>query len=276
VILTACATKKSKEPLLGASRPPSNRIENCTELKRILTLRDQGFSTLRGKANIKSIDYDIDVELALRDPLEARVEILGVLGVRVGLLVADAEWIRLYIPRENTLYRFPRAEFNKDTLRRERFLELLPLKIVPELFPSLLLERVSLDRAADYACRFNEKLNAYELRIVDDKPSGAGRFMWIDPTRFAPLRLWYFPRQLPSLTKLEEGDINSLRPLVEVEYESWTGEELATLASVLRIRHLSQKSSNIRFEWLRAEQWENAGAAAFSWQPPASAKVKDY
>ena len=40
----------------------------------------------------------------------------------------------LYLPRENVVYRFPSSELEHDTLRRARFLKLLPLPLLPEVF----------------------------------------------------------------------------------------------------------------------------------------------
>ena len=218
--------------------------------------------------------HSLELELGLTSLYYARMEVVSPLGVRLALLQVNQEWVQLYMIADKTVFRFPTSEFFKDTERRERFLNLLPVKIIPELFFDAVLNRLALGTLQDFTCRYDGAENVYWLRVVEEGGSGEGRILEIDPSHYYPFRIHYFAQKTPSIENFEKA-----RPLYRVDFASSTGMGFSTLQSQITIfdAKMAPKISKIlRFEWIRAEAWENPPSEAFQWRPDAALSVKDF
>ena len=240
--------------------------------------RDQFFMALRGKASASGKDLNVDLELAVADPDKARLEFSGPLGIRLGMLLMNSDWVQLYVPREKTVYRFPVAELSNDTLRRQRFLELLPLPVVPAAFFDALLTRVALPKNLSYQvlqptreaqgfCESDHEAGAYRIRVPTPNGFG-GRWVWVDPESFAPVRALYFDRNLPLVLRGHE------RPTVELKFSDFKGAAASTLPTHVQV--FSEGKEVLNFQWAAAERWESYDPSVFEWRPAASMTVKDY
>lgn len=228
--------------------------------------REAFYRGLRGRAWAESPGLTVDLELALAESNRARVEMTGPLSVRVGLLVMNAQWIQLYVPREKVVFRFPTAESVRDTARRDRFLKLLPFRVAPGLLIEALETRTGLRADEHPECTYDADRNAYRFRFRN--ASGGGRIAWIDPTSAAPLEIRHYEREVPNAPAKEE------RPDWKVLYSHLVGEGPSTLPS--RIEFHSPKGKQLTFEWSSAERWEQPDDRVFDWQPPAALMVRDY
>ena len=229
-------------------------------------VRDMFFRGLRGKAWTRANGMTVDLELVVRAPDRIRAEILGPLGVRVGLLLLDADWIRLYIPREKLLLRFPAEELAHDTERRARFLHVLPIPVETSVLLEALATRVRPGPESKRECAYDHERNAY--RLTSTEASGAGRLIWVDPTTFAPLEARYYTKGLPVTDAKRE------RPEWRVVYSELTGSPPATLPSHIEIFEAGE--SRVQFEWVRAEAWPETHDEPFTWEAPAGVTVRDY
>jgi hypothetical protein len=229
---------------------------------------------MRGKAVASGPGLTTDVEAALVSPRLARVEITGPLGIHLALLQLNSEWAMLYIPRENLVYRFPSNELERDTLRRTRFLSLLPLPLAPEVFVDAVLTRVNLpselraDRLAPEQCGYDPSEVAYRVRVPNPAPTPGGRWVWIDPASYAPLKILYFDRALPLLLSSHD------RASAEARFSKFSGEGAATLPRRIEIN--AGPKRNLRFEWTDATVWAQPDPRVFEWRPAASVQVRDY
>ncbi len=214
--------------------------------------------------------YTADLEAAVALPYFVRMEISGPLGIKLGLLILNKEWVMLFVPREKTVFRFPAAELKKDSLRRERFLKLLPVPLIPDLYMNSLLTRVGLpQKNSGIRCDYNEELNVYRVRVpkTSDSTKG-GRIVWLDPVQFVPLREYYFDGLLPDLN----GDVG--RATSQVHYSRLLGDGANAFPS--KIEFGSRNGRDLRFTWQSAERWTSVDEKVFDWQPPASIKIQDY
>lgn len=246
-------------------------LESCSSLQTKVAARDKRFSALRGRAYAKGPKSSLDMELAVAAPRWLRVEIAGPLGVRLGLLQINEDWVQLFVPKEQIVYRFPAGEFGKDTLRRQRFLSLLPLPIHPEIVTDSLLTRVGAD-AADKTpdCDYDAASNAYRLRYAAAR---GGRIAWVDPTTYAPLRIWYFDDKVPAIGAGKE------RPLVDIRYSKFSGSGVSALPTQIEVISKLESQSDraqMLFVWKEAEIWESFDPKVFDWRPTASTTIKDY
>ena len=218
--------------------------------------------------------HSLELDLGLTHSYYARIEIVSPLGVRLALLQINQEFVQLFMIRDNTVYRFPTAEFFKDTVRRARFLTLLPVRIIPELFFDAVLNRVALGSPKAFDCRYDSSENIYIVRIVEEGSLEEGRWVELDPNTYSPLKVLYFPQKTPALNS--EGG----RALYEVNFKLATGQGISTLQSSIEFSDANlapnYKRKGLRFEWIRAEAWENRSPEAFQWRPSASTYVKDY
>lgn len=214
-------------------------------------------------------DGTVDVELALAEPRWTRVEIAGPLGIRLGLLVLNPDWFYFFVPREKAAFRFPAPELERDTLRRENFLSLLPVPIHPEIFHAAVMTRIGVpEDAAGLDCSYDEELVAYRLRLP--APIKGGRLVWVDANSFAPDRLLYFDNVLPPLSQ----PVSGLRPVFEARFTEPQGGGLATLPTHIEVLRDGKKL--LTYRWKEAEAWTSFDPKVFEWTPPPSATLKDY
>lgn len=259
--MTHCSTTRK----LQERRPRPKVVESCARVGDAIRYRDQFYKILRGKVWVESSDLKVNMEVALEAPGLARMEMTGPMGIRVGMLLMNDEWIQLYVPREKAVFRFPKAEAERDTLRRERFFRLLPLRVQPSLAVDALLTRVSLDEGLVPECEYDDERNAYRLRF---KKGEGGRLVWVDPTSYAPLEIQHFTKGLPPKGASE------IRPDWRVVLSAFTGSGPSTLPS--RLEFFSHQGRQLLYEWNSAEAVPNLDPKVFQWQPPASLSVRDY
>lgn len=258
-MVAACATR--------GSRPRPERIESCTAVYEKVRFRDQFFEGLKGKATVESNGYSVDAELALYSPGFARAEVRGPFGMSLGLLILNEKWLQLFVPREASVYRFPATELAKDTLRRERFLKLLPIPLVPDLTFEALLTRTALPATdASLSCDYDRGENVYRIRVP---ASNGGRIVWVDPADYSPLKVFFFDRALPKLGPRVE------RMLYTANFSRSIGAGAATLPRQIEVTD-QEGRRRLRFLWQGAEGWKNPDPKIFEWEPPASAQVHDF
>jgi hypothetical protein len=248
-------------------RPRPLKVESCSEVQRQARARDQFFLALRGSATIYSKDLSVDAVAAFLQPHFARMEIVGPLGVRVALLHLDGDYLQLYVPRENTVYRFPTAELFKRNARRDRFLALLPVPLYPEIFLDAALTVSQLPATGQPPCRYSEEENLYAFSHLEK--GHYAKWIEIDPTRFVPLKVFYFESKIPR----SKSD-SDWRPTFELRFEKWAGDSLATIPSEISLWR--GKERVFLYRWKEAESWKDYDEKAFSWRPGASVKIKDY
>jgi hypothetical protein len=194
------------------------------------------------------------------------MEFTGPLGVRIALLQVNEEWVQLYVPRENLVIRFPASELYRNTERRDRFLNLLPVRVVPEALLDILLARVGLpEKRQHFACDFDPAVVAYRVRIDEGV---AGRWLWIDPQHFGPLKSLYFDRSPPPLSS---EPTRALYRMVFSDYSQGVVTELPGRVELFR-----SELSELRWVWIRAEVWQSQQDRVFNWRPNSSMIVRDY
>ncbi len=196
----------------------------------------------------------------------------GPLGMALGLFVRNESWVYFFVPREKVVFRFPSEEFDKNTLRRDRFMSLLPLPIEPASFREALLSRVGLptDKEAleKTQCRFDDKENLYWLRLPNPGGMRGGRWVAVDPVDFYPVKAYVFDRDMPELNEKPE------RYLAEFQFSQVRGEGPATLPTKIWMGR--GRKNFLSVNWREAEQWKNPDLRVFQWQPPASLNLQDY
>ncbi len=275
-LLTACASKPKP------SRPRPAKLDTCAELAERIRARDSFYSSLRGGATLTARGRSVDLETALvsgeklKDLAElrqsglARIELVGPLGIRLGLVVLNPRWLYVFSISERTVYRFPAEELRKDTLRREALFAKLPVRISPDLFFLTFLGRVGLpDSAKAPECDFDPDEVAYRVRLPDGERGG--RIVWVEPWAYYPLKALRFEGELPAFAKIGS---EAARPASTATYDRVLGEGPASLPSRIQVR-LEPSGETLEFLWRRAEAWPNVDVSVFEWEPPAALKIID-
>ena len=203
---------------------------------------------------------EFEVEVGLETPLSVRAEILGPLGVRLGLFVIDKDWVQLLVLKDRTVHRLPTSEFKKDTLRARRFLERVPFPILPDVFVDGVLTEVGMVDADPVSakCTYDSVKN---LNVVAYSKGANHYRVGVDPASATPL-------------EYEQLDAKSTRSIFSIRYSKLIGEGAATLPR--QIEFSFGKEPRLRWIWTKAERWENPPDSAFFWRPAASISVKDY
>lgn len=212
---------------------------------------------------------DINAVLATKD--KARFEIKGPFNVTVGLVTVNEQWVQLFVPKEKSVFRFPYSEFYKDNLRRDRFLNLLPIKIESEIFFDSLMTLIVLnDDSVKEAmpCRYDAKLNAYIIKTISKQRT---RVYLVDPTTFSPLELYYFKTWSPNIRELE---IAADRADYSVRFEKRMGEGFSTFPT--RVLFNNGDKDVMTLHWKKAEAWVSPSEDIFIWSPPASIKIEHF
>ncbi len=270
-MLASCSTSEESRRAI----PPN---KSCEEILPRIAFRDQFFTALRGKGSFesKAFDASADVELAVVASHKARLELTGPLGIRYGMLLVNDDWVQFYVPRENSVSRFPKSELYKDTVRRERFLKLVPLPVVPEAFFQGLLTQVGgmpkemKGNLPGVFCEVDREVRAYRIRFPGNSISEhGGRWIWVEGESFYPVKILYFERNLP--IRFEPAQV---RPSFEVRFAKFSGQGASTLPK--RMELLVSGKTEMTFEWNSTERWESPDPAVFEWRPAASMDVKDY
>jgi hypothetical protein len=185
------------------------------------------------------------------------------LGVRLGLLQINPEWVHLFLIRENTVFRIPTAELVKDGPRLKAFQQLAPVPLLGEALFYALLGRVE---AAELKfkptgtdqCFFDKATAHYVIK----QDAAIGREIWVDRSDYYPLKMMFFKDKVRQ------------QPWIELRFSGEQGEGPATLMSKSEIWLEGQKK--LSFEWDHVEVWESPDPKIFEWVPKASMIVKDY
>lgn len=247
------------------------RVEACPKLFDQLRLRDAHFEAFRGKAFLRTKDLSADLSMVMYSPHFLRAEVIGPMGVRVALLNFNRDWVQLYLPRENELFRLPQSEFKKSSARREAFLRLLPVPVIPEMVPDFLSTHVGLSKEANISlgCFYSIQDNAY---IVRESGGKMGRLIWLDPTTLSPLQQWVFK----SFTPRPDADLSSAEPSLVLKYSQPVGQGYATLRRKIELSRGRDLATFLTLQWESAESWPNPLESVFDWSAPASSSVKEY
>jgi hypothetical protein len=234
---------------------------------------------LRGEARISSGTSSNDLDLAMLTPSYLRAEVMGPLGIRLGLIQINPDWVQFYDVRAKKVHRLPYSEFALDSARRERFLRILPVAIPGPFFLDLALSRSGLGTAEGEkslrSCAYIESENVYRLLFVERSEFKA-RNRWhrvdVDPNAYFPLR--HSTRLTDPAELLDDKDISWATPEWDLRYSQLTGEGLSTLPRLLKV--FAREQLLWSFEWLSAEPIEDRGPELFEWRPAASISVQDY
>jgi hypothetical protein len=251
-------------------------LKSCADVVEKVRTRDQFFKAIRGKASVEGMGVETDVELVITASGEVRMEFVGPLGMRLGLFLINHDWVYLYVPREKTVLRFPTQELYSNTARRARFLRLIPIPVLPEALFDSVLTRIGIPQETEVsllACGFDPESQSYWLRLpyTANSPYKGGRWVWIEPHSFSPLKVFYFDAYLP-----QQSDLKSVgRPMITAEFSRHMnlGEASAFPRSILMT---SSEQKSLKFDWSGIELLQSYNPKIFTWRPPASVIVKDY
>ena len=254
-------------------------IGACKDLKPRVDGREHFFKSLRGEVRISSGRDSTDLDLALMTPAYLRAEVSGPLGVRLGLIQINPDWVQFYDIRHKTVHRLPFVEFAKDSVRRDRYLRVLPVMIPGPFFLDLALSRSGLSGSEGEislrSCDYLQDENVYRLLFVT-RSEFAGRNRWhrvdIDPTAFYPLH--HLTRLTSSAELIDAKDLSWANSEWDFRYSQFTGEGFSTLPRRLDVFQREERLWS--FEWVSAEPIQDRGPEIFQWRPGASISVQDY
>lgn len=264
MLAVSCATRE-------APRPRPLQILDCPEVANKIIERDRFFVAIRGSATVKGPQMSFDADVAARSPSDLRVEVSGPLGVKIGLLVMNQDWVRFVVPREELILRIPKSELDKKTLRAEKFLSAIVVPLPPDLLVSAITTQSPLARGAKVlACRYSPAENRYELRMADAKGKG-GTILAVDPTTLAPLESLRYEDFLPDL-----GSEASKRHSYRIVFNDLQGSGASTLPARARLWTSRREVPDTELKWVRVEVWPDVTNAAFDFKNAASFKVKEY
>lgn len=222
----------------------------------------------------------------MASPIFLRAEIRGPLGIRLGLLQVNQDWIQFYDARQRLVKRLPFREFERNSLRREAFLSELPVALPAPFIVEAALSRTGIESFREIQegfftkhCPYNEEIFAYELVYKVPVPGVADAERWhrvyVDATDFYPLR--HTTRIAPH-SKRKPSNITSTFWEAgwewDLSYSRFVGEGMGTLPRLLTVS--SRSGAGFEFEWESAEPVTDRGAEIFQWRPSASMRVKDY
>ncbi len=270
ILFSGCASTSPD----SKSDPKGNRAlpdaKSCLSIFEKIKFRNQFYKSLRGRAVFSTPDGDLDLEVAVREPFLLRAEVVGPLGVRVALFVANTRWVQLFVPREKLVYRLPFEEYQKDSLRRDFFLKDLPFPAIPEFLVPSLLTQVSLDpnplKKETSNCRVDEESHSLILEFPSETPKTPSLRYWLDADLGLPLKVEFFKGKMA----FQNG-----RADLEVEYFNFKGEGASRFPLQSRFTSGGKKLP-FEWNWSQVEVWENPSLEPFEWRPPASIFVKDF
>ncbi len=285
--MNSCATSKIlKEG--RQRRAPDKIITQCQELFDALIGREQFYTSLRGTAilNVQNADPEtVELNLAIATPIFMRAEVDGPLGIRMGLLQINDEWVYFYDTRKKLVRRLPTKEFSKEGLRRQVFLRELPVSLPDPFVIDAALSRSGLvddlsirDEVSKNYCPYLKREMVYELVYKEDSElNNLERWhrVWIDGKDLFPIK------HLTRLAPKSKRQVQALGRAFwetaiewEMDYSYFSGEGTATLPRRMLVKNRSSKVFS--FEWRSAEPIKDRDATLFQWRPSASLRVQDY
>jgi hypothetical protein len=252
-------------------RPRPIKLLDCPDISKQLVQRDRLFTAIRGSATIRGNQMSFDADIAARSPSELRVEVAGPLGIKLGLLVMNDDWVKFVVPREKLVMQIPKSEIDKKTLRAERFLSAIVVPLPPDLMIAAVTTQSPLAVGAKMlACRYLPKENVYELRLADAGSRG-GSILSLDPTTLAPLEWRRYESFLPDLSS-DQVERYSYR----VVFKDLQGQAMSTIPAKSSLWSLPSKEPISELKWVRVEVWTDPIDSAFEFKHSASFTIKDY
>ena len=174
-LFASCASFKPKRH--------AAEIISCKDLTERLKNRSQTFQRVEGRAQGKDKSGSWQMLLSLRSDRQFWIEIRSPLSGPFAILRSDEKWVEFLIPRRKELYRIPVREFWETSLRQKRFLEILPVRIRPEVMYDMLMGRLSFDKVE--RCKFSDEEQVYQVEIVNRSQK---KLVKVDPLSFFPVQ----------------------------------------------------------------------------------------
>ena len=174
-LLFSCTSSKSKRL--------ATEILSCKNLSERLKNRADTFQRVEGRAQGKDKLGSWQMLLSLRADRQFWIEIRSPLSGPFAILRSDDKWVEFLIPRRKELYRIPAREFWESSLRQKKFLEILPLRIRPEVLYDMLMGRLSFDQLE--RCKFSDEEQVYQVEILT---SSEKKRVKVDPVSFFPVQ----------------------------------------------------------------------------------------
>jgi hypothetical protein len=260
--LFSCATPRALE---DREREQNPEITSCEVLLQKIRFRDQFFSAIKGRAELVAGKDAADLELVIQEPQFLRAEVVGPLGIRVALAQLNDRWGSVYYPKQKILRRIPIAELEKNSRRRDRFLESIGLPVYPDILAQSALSRVgfSLVTTMPGRCAWDPERRAYWFSWESKH-----RLIWVHPGTFAPLRVEYFDGKFPG------EPLADRRPTWVVDYSDFRGEGPSTLPFRLVASFGGQPAFSLR--WKEAEATKNVDFQLFDWTPKGEFEVQEF
>jgi hypothetical protein len=165
------------------SKRSATEIISCKDLTERLKNRNQTFQRVEGRAQGKDKSGRWQMLLSLRSDRQFWIEIRSPLSGPFAILRSDEKWVEFLVPRRKEPYRIPAHEFWESSLRQKRFLEILPVRIRPEVMYDMLMGRLSFDRVE--RCKFSDDEQIYNVEIVNRSQK---KLVKIDPLSFFPVQ----------------------------------------------------------------------------------------
>jgi len=223
--------------------------------------------------------------LAVATPIFLRAEVNGPLGIRMGLLQINQDWVYFFDTRKKSVKRLPMKEFARAGLRRQAFLRDLPVSLPDPFVIDAVLSRTGLIRDAkldggveQQHCPFLKDSMAYEL-IYKESAEIEGHERWhrvlVDARDYFPIRhqTRLAPNSKRPASRLNK-DFWRQAPEWDLTYDHFVGEGMATLPRKIDLSNRKQRV--FTFEWREAEPVPDRDDRLFGWRPSASLKVQDY
>jgi hypothetical protein len=186
--------------------PP--KVLSCDELEKKIGTRAELLQRIEGRATVRDSAGNLQLLISMRADKQFWIEIRSPWAGAFATLRADKDWVEFIIPRRKEHYRIPATEFWRSSQRRDKFLQILPIKIRPELIFSTLMGR--LEPSHIRACKWNEKTFSYQLNLNENLKSSLFYTVHVDPIGFFPVQTAQIPHQdfikLSSNSAIQEVD----------------------------------------------------------------------
>jgi hypothetical protein len=271
-IIIRCATSNQVDNLESIDREIPT-AENCAKSEEKIKFRNQFFKALRGRGLLETSDSQFDVDLALVFPDRLRIEVLGPLGIKYALVVANNKWVLIYIPKHKTVYRIPSRELlSSESERGLVFRQNIPFEFNPALLVPALMSRPIFESTASMGCKqkkcqVNEQ---WRTLVVGSMCRGTENPEMAINSTFQVHPEFAYPYEWGAELTLGVKKVARHK----VSYKSFTGAGVSSLPS--EIVFSDGKQELFTFSWVEAEKWENPEDETFQWPIPAGVGVKDY
>ena len=231
----------------------ATEVLSCKQLSERLKNRADTFQRVEGRAQGRDRSGSWQMLISLRADRQFWIEIRSPLSGPFAILRSDDKWVEFLIPRRKELYRIPASEFWQRSVRQKKFLELLPLRIRPEVMFDMMMGRLTFDRVE--RCNFSDDEQAYQAEILVGAQKKRAK---IDPLSFFPVQ--YGSVNDDFYVKYVEPDV-----LVSEKIEFGT-----------RFEVFQKAKKEFSFEWQELRWQEQLGAAPPAFPHSEQYKAVDY